>query len=226
MEMERRRQPPPPPQMGPFPRQAVSTVPPPRAGATLHPPRAAPCPDPRVAPTPARGGGRYHLRPAKRNFKNKRLPSEGHQGNMYLSQQSTDKNPKASNVQTRRLLLPSDSDSDSNDLSIHMSSPGPIPPLRKPPRKRISKCKKTQLKEKTPRARNVVLIGRVPMPSDSDSSDIDAPCGNQMGSRNQRNDMTQQPNVHVTLFQKISFWESSSPVEPHHLKTPQTRHML
>nr|XP_034315353.1 T-cell surface antigen CD2-like [Crassostrea gigas] len=68
MEMERRRQPPPPPQMGPFPRQAVSTVPPPRAGATLHPPRAAPCPAPRVAPTPppARGGGRYHLRPAKR----------------------------------------------------------------------------------------------------------------------------------------------------------------
>nr|XP_034318621.1 uncharacterized protein LOC117686880 [Crassostrea gigas] len=42
MEMERRRQPPPPPQMGPFPRQAVSTVQPPRAGATLHPPRAAP----------------------------------------------------------------------------------------------------------------------------------------------------------------------------------------
>uniref|UniRef100_A0A8W8NKH6 Uncharacterized protein n=1 Tax=Magallana gigas TaxID=29159 RepID=A0A8W8NKH6_MAGGI len=67
MEMERKRQPPPPPQMGPFPRQAVSTVPPPRAGATLHPPRAAPCPAPRVAPTPppARGGGRYHLRPAK-----------------------------------------------------------------------------------------------------------------------------------------------------------------
>ncbi|XP_052695232.1 T-cell surface antigen CD2-like [Crassostrea angulata] len=66
MEMERRRQPPPPPQLGPFPRQAVSTVPHPRAGATLHPPRAAPFPAPRVAPTPARGGGRYHLRPAKR----------------------------------------------------------------------------------------------------------------------------------------------------------------
>eukprot|EP00105_Crassostrea_gigas_P038957 XP_019923105.1 PREDICTED: uncharacterized protein LOC105329208 isoform X2 [Crassostrea gigas] len=37
MEMERRRQPPPPPQMGPFPRQAVSTVPPPRAGGHTTP---------------------------------------------------------------------------------------------------------------------------------------------------------------------------------------------
>ncbi|XP_052695244.1 uncharacterized protein LOC128173587 [Crassostrea angulata] len=156
-----------------------------------------------------------------------------------LSQQSTDKNPKASNVQTRRLLLPSDSYSDSNDLSIYMSSPGPLPPLRKSPRKRTSKCKKSQLKEKTPQARNVVQIGRVPMPSDSDSSDIDAPCGNQMsgirksptrksprkrttltpasnqsqtgrnlGSRTQRNDMTQQPNVHVTPGAEISSGKS------------------
>eukprot|EP00105_Crassostrea_gigas_P042205 XP_019926353.1 PREDICTED: uncharacterized protein LOC105336680 isoform X3 [Crassostrea gigas] len=89
-----------------------------------------------------------------------------------LSQQSTDKNPKASNVQTRRLLLPSDSYSDSNDLSIYMSSPGPLPPLRKSPRKRTSKCKKSQ------------------------------------GSRTQRNDMTQQPNVHVTPGAEISSGKS------------------
>ncbi|XP_065943558.1 uncharacterized protein [Magallana gigas] len=63
-ERERGRQPLPPPQMGPPPRAAPCPAPP-QMGP---PPRAAPCPAHPVAPTPppARGGGRYHLRPAKR----------------------------------------------------------------------------------------------------------------------------------------------------------------
>lgn len=53
------------------------------------------------------------------------------------------------------------------------SSPGPIPLIRRFPRKRTSKCKKSQ------------------------------------GSRTQRNDMTQQPNVHVTPGSEISSGKSN-----------------